>query len=107
MNDEERLRGQVAQLKDEVTAARADVREVRDDVAAMKLELKAVLTALRGEWDKEPLYVKRSEFVALRMEVATNTAWRQRVSWVIAGAAAAGGVSGGGIVAAIMKLAAG
>lgn len=48
-------------------------------------------------------YIEKKDFEELEKEVEENTSWRQRVMWMIAGAAAAGAVTGGGIVAAIMQ----
>lgn len=58
---------------------------------------------LLGDYGSEPQFVRREEFRTLRAQVEANTAWRQRVTWMIAGAAAAGGLTGGGIVAIIMR----
>lgn len=48
-------------------------------------------------------YVEKKDFEELEASVKANTEWRQRVMWMIAGAAAAGAITGGGIVAAVMQ----
>ena len=52
-------------------------------------------------------YVVTKEFEELESQVKANTDWRMRVMWMIAGAAAAGAITGGGVVAFVMRLAGG
>lgn len=74
----------------------------REEVAADH-ELRIVeLEAWRKE--QEVVVVKRKDYEKLEAKVADNTTFRLRIIWMVTGAALAGGVGGGGIVAIVARI---
>ena len=74
----------------------------REEVATDH-ELRIVeLEAWRKE--QEVVVVKRKDYEKLEAKVADNTTFRLRIIWMVTGAALAGGVGGGGIVAIVARI---
>ena len=118
-DDKSELSQRLEQLEERQKATQSDVAEIK---AALLGSVINGTTGLLGRVrDREQMaeahelriislekkvehHVEKDEFRNLADRVEINTQWRNRVMWMLAGAAAAGGLTGGGIVAVLARM---
>ena len=86
-----------------------DMSDLEERMERIEAELAEIKTALLGDLRGENSLLARVRANEERSKEnerrsKENEEWRQRVMWMLAGAAAAGGLSGGGLVAVLMRL---